>query len=444
MPIFLRYKPTTLLLLGFYWACLSACGPQIKLTRIAKHTLWSDSLLNNAHIGISIYDAHQSRTIFRHQDNKLFIPASNVKLITMYESLKHLDDTLTAFQYYETQDSLFVMPTGDPTMLSSDFNNDPAFEFLKDAAKPIVFLQPKMLPQNYGRGWSINDRQQSYMPERNLLNVHKNLATIRISRENNVIRSNSFPSKLSVVKDTDLFDSTRSYIRRSENENKFYYFLHSNDSICEAEIPLISRDMETAVESLSSLLPRVSPQIQKKAVHQSFLEVKSQPRDSVLKFMMHQSDNFYAEQMLMMSGMKAFGTCDEAEYLEKLMNKDLRDLPQQARWVDGSGLSRYNLFSPADLVTVLSKINFEFGENKIKELLPTGGEGTLKNMMTADAEHLFAKSGSMSNVYCLSGMMIAAKGKKLFFSIMINSYMGNSKIMKQRIGDFLHLVRMSY
>ncbi len=38
------------------------------------------------------------------------------------------------------------------------------------------------------------------------------------------------------------------------------------------------------------------------------------------------------------------------------MNGPLVDLPQKPSWVDGSGLSRFNLFSPTDFVSVLHQI----------------------------------------------------------------------------------------
>ena len=42
-------------------------------------------------------------------------------------------------------------------------------------------------------------------------------------------------------------------------------------------------------------------------------------------------------------------------------------------------LSRYNLFTPQDLVSILNKMKNEFGMERVKGLFPTGGQGTLAN-----------------------------------------------------------------
>ena len=51
-------------------------------------------------------------------------------------------------------------------------------------------------------------------------------------------------------------------------------------------------------------------------------------------------------------------------------------MPQLPRWVDGSGSSRYNLFTPDDLVWVLNKMKDEFGMDRIKGIFPHPGAGT--------------------------------------------------------------------
>jgi len=78
--------------------------------------------------------------------------------------------------------------------------------------------------------------------------------------------------------------------------------------------------------------------------------IYSQPVDSLLRIMMHRSDNFYAEQSLLMLCNKKLGTMNDEKIINTLLNSDLKELPQKPQWVDGSGLSRFNLFSPQDFV----------------------------------------------------------------------------------------------
>src|SRR5207253_2251461 len=92
----------------------------------------------------------------------------------------------------------------------------------------------------------------------------------------------------------------------------------------------------------------------------------SQPTDSLLKPMMHNSDNFFAEQTLLMISNEKLGFMNDAAIIDTLLRADYKSLPQKPRWVDGSGLSRYNLFTPQDFVAILEKIKAEFGMERIK------------------------------------------------------------------------------
>ncbi|MEP6628205.1 MAG: D-alanyl-D-alanine carboxypeptidase, partial [Ginsengibacter sp.] len=93
----------------------------------------------------------------------------------------------------------------------------------------------------------------------------------------------------------------------------------------------------------------------------------SQPTDSLLKPLMHRSDNFFAEQTLLMVSDKLLGVMNDAKIIDTLLKTDFADLPQKPNWVDGSGLSHYNLFSPLDFVTILNKMKNEFGMDRIKK-----------------------------------------------------------------------------
>jgi len=121
--------------------------------------------------------------------------------------------------------------------------------------------------------------------------------------------------------------------------------------------------------------------------------IHSQPTDSLLKIMMHRSDNFFAEQTLLMVSNEKLGMMNDEKIIDTLLKTDYKDLPQQPQWVDGSGLSRYNLFSPKDFVTVLEKMKNEFSWNRITTIFPTGNEGTLTGLYKNYVGKIYAKTG---------------------------------------------------
>ena len=141
----------------------------------------------------------------------------------------------------------------------------------------------------------------------------------------------------------------------------------------------------------------------------------SQPTDSLLKPMMHNSDNFFAEQTLLMVSLNKLGFMSDDKIIDTLLKTDFKDLPQKPKWVDGSGLSRYNLFTPQDFVFILNKMKNEFGWQRIAAIFPTGNEGTLKGYYKNYPYKIFAKTGSLSNIISLSGFLKTNTGKDLTF-----------------------------
>jgi D-alanyl-D-alanine carboxypeptidase/D-alanyl-D-alanine-endopeptidase (penicillin-binding protein 4) len=133
--------------------------------------------------------------------------------------------------------------------------------------------------------------------------------------------------------------------------------------------------------------------------------------------MMHQSDNFFAEQILLMASNELLGYMNDEKIIDTILNADLRDVPQKPQWMDGSGLSRYNLFTPQSFVYILNKMKNEFGLERLKNILPTGGEGTLAAYYKKDAGFIFAKTGTLSNHCALSGFIITRKNRLLIFSV---------------------------
>ncbi|MCB0777817.1 MAG: D-alanyl-D-alanine carboxypeptidase, partial [Chitinophagaceae bacterium] len=160
--------------------------------------------------------------------------------------------------------------------------------------------------------------------------------------------------------------------------------------------------------------------------------------------MMHRSDNFFAEQMLLMVSNEMLGVMNDERIIDTLLKTDFKDLPQRPRWVDGSGLSRYNLFTPQDIVFILNKMNNEFGMDRIKEILPTGGEGTISNYYKTDSGYIYGKTGTLSGVVSFSGFLYTRKGKLLIFSTLVNNHNNSATEIRKAIEKFLQGIRNRY
>ena len=118
-------------------------------------------------------------------------------------------------------------------------------------------------------------------------------------------------------------------------------------------------------------------------------------KDTLYKWMLQPSDNLLAESLLLM----ASGTQNDTmsisrglELAEIQRNTDSSDLlTNKLVWVDGSGLSRYNMFKPSEIIGVLKSLYNHSTEERLFELLPQGGvsEPSKIGMQVKIESHLF-------------------------------------------------------
>jgi D-alanyl-D-alanine carboxypeptidase/D-alanyl-D-alanine-endopeptidase (penicillin-binding protein 4) len=171
------------------------------------------------------------------------------------------------------------------------------------------------------------------------------------------------------------------------------------------------------------------------------------PADSLYKQMLQMSDNFIAEELLLNCAAANHLTMRTDSVISVATKNLLSDMPHKTQWVDGSGLSRLNLFTPLDMTTLLQKIYDKVGnEQRLFNLLPAGGQsGTLKNMFKSTPQpFVFAKSGGLTNNYNLSGYLVGKSGKKYIFSFMNNNFLNTSAEIRQEVDRILTFVHDNY
>ena len=111
---------------------------------------------------------------------------------------------------------------------------------------------------------------------------------------------------------------------------------------------------------------------------------------------------------------------------------------------DGSGVSRYNLVSPADLVRVLEWMyDHPLLYAQFESSLPVAGtDGTLASRMkeTPAEGNLRAKTGTLTGASALSGYVRTRDGELLCFSILMQFYPTTAapyRAVQDSIGSFL-------
>ena len=118
------------------------------------------------HTGLSIYDVQKGTYLFRYQENNFFIPASNVKILTMYAALQELKTYLDAAFTLVKGDTLFVWGAGDPGTLYPERDTINTFVgILRQTEKVIVFSNYHFQTTRYGKGWAWDDHPNDYQAE---------------------------------------------------------------------------------------------------------------------------------------------------------------------------------------------------------------------------------------------------------------------------------------
>ena len=438
-------KVTQALLLSILLLSGTALQAQQAGIRKPAQALLNDPAIRQAHIGICIYDPAKENYWYQYQDDKYFTPASNTKIFTLFTGLQLLGDSLPAMRYLETDTVLYIKGTGDPSFLHPDFVSQPAMQLLTQTDKRIVLLPAVNTNKRFGPGWSWSDYADYYQSELNEWPIYGNVARIRHHGDTISITPPEFndPAHFSWQRNDTLKEALT---ERDERSNRFSLQFAANDTApLLAEVPFITGGLQDIAKRLQDTLHKpvytvtTLPQLNGAA----FKTLYSQPVDTLFTPMMHRSDNFFAEQILMMCAAKQWDTISTERMIGYMEQDQLQFLPHAPIWVDGSGLSRYNLFTPRDFVSVLTKMRQQVPEERLWAIFPTGGKGTLRKYYPGQFVH--AKTGTLSGCVALSGYLVTKKGKTLVFSVLVNNHPNNtSAVVRRAVEKFLTAVRDQY
>lgn len=381
--------------------------------------------------GISVVDAKTGESLIGFNEGRYFTPASNVKLFTLYAALRTLQDSITSFDYVRKNDSLILKGTANPLFLVDSLDAK-AMTFLRNCKENIYLMDADIEEAVYGMGWSWDDYAYYYMPEKQLFPIYGNVVSVSKKGDAFKVIPDLFTERFQITSSPKMVrnrDMNEFYIDRSADfSNKKIPFKTSNQLVAD----LMSKELDRKVILLDN------------KVNYDFKSFKEVPYDTLYTRMMVHSDNFMAEQLMLRVGSVAKGKYSVAEAIQFSLENYLSDIPQEPRWVDGSGLSRYNLFTPESITYLLKKMFEELPVDQLFSFLPQGGKsGTLKNNYKGQ-DYIRAKSGTLSNNYSLSGYLISKKGRVLIFSYMNNHFSGNTLQRKTEMSVFFKRLYESY
>ncbi len=404
-------------------------------------------VFDKGHFGFMLVDPDKDRVLAEKNAGLYFIPASNTKLFTFYTAYSILGDSLVnGLNYLEKGDSLIFWGTGDPGLLHPDLENDTVIEFLKASEKKLYLVDNFDQVNAFGPGWSWDWYNAYYATERSALPIYGNVA--RFSKDSISDGFDTYPKYFEAkLLPTNGSNTTLSF-RRDRFINEYYYFVPENNRPFERDIPFVT-SADFAANLLSEVVEKPVTLISNDGIESMGPQkLLTTPADSIYAQMMKISDNFLAEQLLLLVSDQLNNTLSTSDAISFAKENLLADLPDDPKWYDGSGLSARNMFTPRSIIELLEKIRTEVPLEKIKAYFPAGGEsGTIRNLYKADPgqePYIYAKTGTLSMSNALSGYLITKSGKILHFSCLMNNYTIPSSELKAELEKLLYFVHDRY
>lgn len=429
----MRYLVLSVALISIY-----SCSP-ISRTRL-KRTFNATEQRFKDHTGFVLYDPEKDKTVFDFNGGQYFTPASNTKIFTFYTALKVLGDSVPALEYVQHNDSLIFWGTGDPSFLYKEvFHDSTVYNFLSRNESQLFFSRANFYTTHFGEGWAWDDYNSGYSPERSPFPIYGNIVSVIADQQILRITPEYFSSSFKAGGATKTTEITR-----EEGQNIFVVHpARQMQEVSEINVPF-RVDSATFYSLLSDTLKRHVGAVDL-ALPLETNVLFSVHLDSLYSVMMQESDNFIAEQLLMMCANVLSDSLKPEIAIEFMKKSHLRDLPDEPVWVDGSGLSRYNLFTPRSIVRLWQKISEVVPRERLFDLLATGGvKGTIQKWYQAEKPYIFGKTGSLSNNHCLSGFLVTKKGKVLIFSFMNSNFTESGNSIRRNMQSILENIHEHY
>jgi D-alanyl-D-alanine carboxypeptidase/D-alanyl-D-alanine-endopeptidase (penicillin-binding protein 4) len=464
-------------------ACASAGGRSAPLPGSLEHlkrfidSSVTDPRFRSAHWGVLVVDAASSDTLYSRNAGKLFMPASNQKLLTGAVAL----DLLGPSYRYAThvalggaivdsviQGDLLVRGTGDPSF--SDAMQGDAMLPLRALADSLfargvrrvagrlssagdVFPGPPL-----GFGWAWDDLDFPYAAGVDELMFNEGFTRLRIRAGSTAgapvtvatAPARTYPdvritaqtvmagdSAARAGRGVRVFHDTTTLgtvvvdgvIAAGDSTERRLAFRDERHAFLAAFREALN-DRGIGVDSSGFGVVASANHDAREPTGLPLVSWRSDSLGVILKAFEKPSQNQIGELLLRTIGLVG-GTAGSPEEGARIVGDALRAWGAAAdgfRVRDGSGLSRHDVVSPETIVHVLDAMRRSPNYAVFREALPIAGvDGTLASRMrgTAAAGNVRAKTGTLDMVRSLSGYVTAADGRLLMFSVLCNNWLAD-------------------
>lgn len=492
---FLSHSISRLLLPGILILLfvLMSCAPTTALKKPPEHSksvlafrdaidrVLEDSLLRQTRTGIKIVSMTNGEILYARNNQQLFHPASNMKLLTTATALKRLgtnfkfktrllNDSI-ALQDSSIAGDLYLKGFGDPELTTADLHR--MVMELKDRgirriSGNIICDDSYMDDLYWGTGWMWDDVSSEDFAAISALTVNDNCVVVRVKPGakpgDSLIVSLEPPTAYVKIENLGITINSLDTLKRKafkverkwkkpENTIMVRGGLYAGEEERIYKIDILGAELYTGT-LLKELLEEekiiVDGRVEKGAAPDTSVvlaEHYSDPLALIIYRTNKISDNLSAELIMKTLGAEIIGPPGTAKKGLSVIRRFIAETGVDSstyKLADGSGVSRYNVITPDLIIQLLKAMHKDFGiQAEFKSSLPIAGvDGTLqRRMKDSPAEKMLrAKTGTLRGVSALSGYTATADGEIVAFSMIMEHFvMSASKIRKvqDKIGELI-------
>ncbi len=470
----------------------TAQPPRAVLAAVAD-SLLGDRRFRSAHWGVLIVDPERGDTLYSRNAGKLFMPASNMKLITGAVALARLGGDFR----YETRvlggttvrdgvlaGDLAVLGSGDPSYTDSLAGGDAmaplraladalAARGIREVTGRLLRAAPVFPDSTLGFGWAWDDLDYGYSAPIDALLFNEGVARVTIvsgATAGAPVTVRTAPARTvpalgtvavtTVARDTgraggtNAVSPTRSRVEWSSDVRGPRPTLSltgqviAGDSVT-LEVALRHPSgawLDAFAEALTARGIRVRGGVEPNAFADTTGMVTlasrpSPPLREILPRFEKPSQNQIGELLLKTLGRMETGS-GTADSGRAVVERQLLAWGADSAGFairDGSGLSRHDYLTPETIVRVLDTMRRHPAFRTYYDALPIAGvDGTIRNRMrgTRAQGNVHAKTGTLDKARALSGYVTTADGRLLLFSMLANNHVvSNAEV--ERVQDAL-------
>ncbi|MDX2164674.1 MAG: D-alanyl-D-alanine carboxypeptidase/D-alanyl-D-alanine-endopeptidase [Gammaproteobacteria bacterium] len=411
-----------------------------QVTDIVNKTLSQNT--QPKYIGIKIQSIATGETLYTKNADKLFVPASNLKLFTALGAFLSLSPNFTfQTQLLTDNKNIYIKFDGDPSFTDQDLNN--LFIALKksgvNSITGNIYLDTQTLGgRNSGPGWMWDELNICYAAPISSIMINHNCVNYTLSPNAalqpktpidaiNIINQATVSSANATDCPLDLTTMGRNgYILTgcvSKNSKPIDLSIALSDPERYAK-QLIIQDLKNNQISFKGQIIESMAPLGSKIIATHF----SKPLSDLIRIMLKNSDNQIAGVLFKTIGAHYYhhptNWGESVNALKTILTQSTPINLTDAVIIDGSGISRYNLITPNQISSLL-KIVFHdkpIAKAYIESLPIAGKDGTLQDRMKNLQNKVYAKTGSMTGVESLSGFIQTKHHSVLSFVIMMNNF----------------------